>query len=330
MGDKFFSNMRKFLLLLSALTFCGSLMLPVLSNSVQAVNFWDKYTYPVDYQSPTVLGRGTKSPYSIDRCLEHKQRHFNEDFNIWVEAMVRCEYNETKGVLSTVGDDGVVSSAPAGEEKCRNMRDNDILSQGAPSEQMARRWSERCSYLGTIGGAGPIVPDSSSDDFGSDSSSSRLGVPRRTPPTTPTPTATPTPTPKPPASGAGGAGAGGAKTPAAVPTGAVYSGGGVKVPTADKAPEGISKQTSLITLLIFYTSATLPYVSVISILVFVAAGLFYILSAASEELHTKAKTMMTYTVIGIIIILSSYAVVNTLLRFVAPETPSASIVRYLS
>ena len=63
------------------------------------------------------------------------------------------------------------------------------------------------------------------------------------------------------------------------------------------------------------TNATLPYVSVLAVFVFVAAGLYYILSFTDEELHNKAKTMMTYVVIGIVIIFSAYTVVNTLLSF---------------
>ena len=99
----------------------------------------------------------------------------------------------------------------------------------------------------------------------------------------------------------------------------VYEGPGVQVPSAELIPSGISKRQSLIELIVFYTNVTLPYVSVIAVLAFVAAGLFYILSFTNEELNGKAKNIMTYVVIGIIIIFSAYTVVNTLLGLIAFE-----------
>lgn len=93
----------------------------------------------------------------------------------------------------------------------------------------------------------------------------------------------------------------------------VYTGPGVQVPGAALVATGISKETSLVDLIIFYTNVTLPYVSVISIFAFVVAGLYYILTFANEELNAKAKTIMIYVVIGIVIIMSSFTLVNVLL-----------------
>ena len=95
----------------------------------------------------------------------------------------------------------------------------------------------------------------------------------------------------------------------------LYDGPGVQVPSPDIAAKGIIKETSLINLIVFYTNASLPYVSVLGVLAFVGAGMFYILSFANEDLNGKAKNMMTYVVIGIIIIISAYTIVNTLLSF---------------
>lgn len=270
---------------------------------------------PVDYDSGFSLTRGLKNAYDIDVCLLKKEHHFNETYNVWVNDLVRCKKN-SKGVLSKATVDSV-STDPADEQACANKREGEIVVNGTPAEDRAREWSEHCSYLGAVGGAGP---GGSSRTFGgfsqnlqfipgqnnsaSSGAGSNLGSPSGGYSSGSQNLLSP--------SGSGGSGGTAESKNTFKP---IYNGPGIQVPDASLVAKGISKQTSLLQLIVFYTNALLPYVSVISVLVFVASGLFYILSFTNEELNGKAKNMMTYVVIGIIIIFSAYTIVNTLLRF---------------
>jgi len=268
-------------------------VLPVAAQSLSDI--FERTTYPVNYDQPRQIGRSRKRAESIDACLQRKEFFFNELHNVWVVGLERCKLN-SKGILSKANFDGV-STEPEDEQLCFNKREGEILVNGTPSEEEARRWSERCSYLGTVGGAGPIGTGTTDNNFSryyggtSSSGTSTAATSSSTDSTTPATISSKT-----------------GFTP-------VYTGPGVQVPSEELIPKGISRKKNLSDLIVFYTNATLPYVSVISVFVFVAAGIYYILSFASDDLHTKAKTMMLYVVIGIIIIFSAYTLVNTLLRF---------------
>jgi cytochrome bd-type quinol oxidase subunit 2 len=98
----------------------------------------------------------------------------------------------------------------------------------------------------------------------------------------------------------------------------VFQGGGLQLPDqsagSDTEIKGISHEGSLINLIIGWTNFLLPYVNVLSILAIVLAGIMYIASFTSEELHTKAKSILGYVVIGIILVYSAFTIVNTLLQ----------------
>jgi hypothetical protein len=327
-----------------------SLVLPMAVPIVSAQSLDDFFNfgnYPVNYDQPPQIGRGSKSPDSIDNCLLRKEYFYNENHNVWVEGLERCKEN-SKGILSKARFEGiaeVISLEPADEQLCVQKRKNQIIVNGVPSEDEARRWSERCAYLGTVGGAGPVGSGSSSSNFsqffnnGSSSSSRPSSTVNRNnssgplapdvPITVTEDQATRSLIAKNPdfarlseaekdqqiqqemarlRSTASSSGASTNFTP-------IYTGVGIQVPDESLVAGGISKERSLIQLIVFYTNATLPYVSVISVFVFVVAGLFYILSFTNEELNGKAKNMMIYVVIGIVIIFSAYTIVNTLLSF---------------
>jgi hypothetical protein len=77
--------------------------------------------------------------------------------------------------------------------------------------------------------------------------------------------------------------------------------------------EGISKESDLRTLIIGFTNFILPYVSVLSVFAIVASGFYYLLSFANDELHSKAKNVLMYVVIGVILVMAAVTIVNTLL-----------------
>ncbi|MFA6458002.1 MAG: hypothetical protein WCV72_01250, partial [Patescibacteria group bacterium] len=62
-----------------------------------------------------------------------------------------------------------------------------------------------------------------------------------------------------------------------------------------------------------WTNFTLPFVGVIAIAALIYAGFLYLTAAGNEDQAKKAKNIIIWVVIGIIIIFSAYAIVNTLL-----------------
>lgn len=348
--------MKRFFRVLAVFAFLFSLLFPTFSMPVFAQSLDDFFNfgnYPVNYDQQPVIGRSTKSPDSIDNCLERKEYFYNEIHNIWVEGLERCKFN-SKGILARATFEGI-STDPADEQLCVNKREDAILVHGVPSEDEARRWSERCSYLGTVGGAGPVSTINSSSSSSSRNSTffstPSSGVNRNTSSnglntgslnSFATNSATREQAIESLNSNAAfrdlnlsdpaqvqvresmimaelarrntSAGSTAGATTTSTNFTPVYTGTGVQVPDESLVPGGVSKEKSLIQLIVFYTNSTLPYVSVISVFVFVAAGLYYILSFTNEELNAKAKSMMMYVVIGIVIIISAYTIVNTLVR----------------
>ena len=98
----------------------------------------------------------------------------------------------------------------------------------------------------------------------------------------------------------------------------IYSGGGLELPDQSAGSEteikGISHEGDLVNLIIGWTNFLLPYVNVLSVAAIVVAGFMYIMSFTNEELHTKAKSILTYVAIGIILVYSAFTIVNTLLK----------------
>ncbi len=110
---------------------------------------------PVEYDPVRQVGRARQRPDSIDQCLFRKEWFFNELHNIWVEGLERCKRNSKRILSRASGANPDASNVPADEQACVGKGDGSILTHGVPSESQARGWSDHCSYLGTIGGAGP-------------------------------------------------------------------------------------------------------------------------------------------------------------------------------
>ncbi len=62
-----------------------------------------------------------------------------------------------------------------------------------------------------------------------------------------------------------------------------------------------------------WTNFTLPFVGVIALAALVYAGFLYLTAAGNEDQTKKAKNIIIWVVIGIIVIFSAYAIVSTLL-----------------
>ena len=78
-------------------------------------------------------------------------------------------------------------------------------------------------------------------------------------------------------------------------------------------------RTLLQTILNFF----LGFLGFVCVLMVIYGGVLYITAAGNEDNATKAKTILTYTAIGIILIFISFALVNTLLG--AASAPSQTL-----
>ncbi len=73
---------------------------------------------------------------------------------------------------------------------------------------------------------------------------------------------------------------------------------------------GIPSDASLVVAILFWIKILLILSGIFAFVAFVWAGFLYITTFASEENNEKAKKVMVYAAIGIIVILMSYALTN--------------------
>lgn len=75
-------------------------------------------------------------------------------------------------------------------------------------------------------------------------------------------------------------------------------------------PTGITGTDSLSALIIKYVNFALPYLALAAFLAFVYAGFLYVTAYGNDDQIGKAKKIMIYTVVGIIVVILSYAIVS--------------------
>jgi len=79
------------------------------------------------------------------------------------------------------------------------------------------------------------------------------------------------------------------------------------------AYSGIATETSFRQALINWTNFFLKFLTLISMIALVYAGFLYITAAGNDEQMNKAKKAISWVVIGIVVILLAYSLVNTLI-----------------
>lgn len=77
---------------------------------------------------------------------------------------------------------------------------------------------------------------------------------------------------------------------------------------------GVSKEKNLNTLLIGWMKFFLSVTAVVAVLAIVFAGFLYITAGGDDAQTEKAKKVVMWVAIGIILIFGSYAIVNTLMQ----------------
>jgi len=78
---------------------------------------------------------------------------------------------------------------------------------------------------------------------------------------------------------------------------------------ADK-PGGLPQQTDFVKLVVTISNAILAIVGVVAMLFLIIGGFQYITSAGNPESVGKAKTTILYAIIGLIVVILSWAIVN--------------------
>jgi cytochrome bd-type quinol oxidase subunit 2 len=83
------------------------------------------------------------------------------------------------------------------------------------------------------------------------------------------------------------------------------------------APSSIKEQTGgegdLKTLLLTIINSFLTFLGVLAVLMVIYGGLMYIMASGDTQKADKGKKIIMYAVIGIVIILLSFALINTVL-----------------
>lgn len=86
--------------------------------------------------------------------------------------------------------------------------------------------------------------------------------------------------------------------------------GGLKILFEKLKPTGIPTEASLFEIVLFWVKVFLMLAGILAFVAFVWAGFLYITTFAREENAETAKKIMIYAIIGILVIIFSYAIVN--------------------
>lgn len=79
--------------------------------------------------------------------------------------------------------------------------------------------------------------------------------------------------------------------------------------------QGLSQESSLLTLIVLISNWVLGFVGALAVIILIYGGFVYVTAGGDDAQVSKATNVIKYAVIGIIIIVASFAIVNTLIRF---------------
>lgn len=81
-------------------------------------------------------------------------------------------------------------------------------------------------------------------------------------------------------------------------------------------------QTGLRGIVLTIINFFLTFLGLLAVVMVIYGGFLYVGSAGNEENVNKAKKILLYAVVGIIVIIVSFALVNTILGAASPERPA--------
>jgi hypothetical protein len=100
-------------------------------------------------------------------------------------------------------------------------------------------------------------------------------------------------------------------------TGPVFSGGGLRggaILAHENLTKSISHETDLKSVVLGWTKFILELVAIIAVLAIVWAGILYVTDMGDGGNLEKAKKILIWVAVGILVILGSYAIVNALMK----------------
>lgn len=89
--------------------------------------------------------------------------------------------------------------------------------------------------------------------------------------------------------------------------------GEFEAPDSAGYDEGLTKATSAREFILNITNFALSFLGLIAVIIIIYGGFLYVTAGGKDEQMEKGKKSVMYAIIGIIVVLSSYAVVNTLI-----------------
>jgi len=89
--------------------------------------------------------------------------------------------------------------------------------------------------------------------------------------------------------------------------------GSFEAPDAEGYDSGLTKATSAREFVLNVTNFALSFLGLLAVVIIIYGGFLYITAGGEEDKSGKGKKAIMYAVIGIIVVLSSYAIVNTLI-----------------
>lgn len=101
-------------------------------------------------------------------------------------------------------------------------------------------------------------------------------------------------------------------------------------PEAEGYAEGITKTGSAREFIVNVTNFVLGFLGLAAVIVIIYGGILYVTAAGEEERAGKGKKSITYAIIGLIIVLMSFALVNTIIGGAASGSDSPSNTLYSS
>jgi PKD repeat protein len=96
--------------------------------------------------------------------------------------------------------------------------------------------------------------------------------------------------------------------------------GGLQPPSSEGYDPTLTQQTNLRDFIVNAVNFVLGFLGLVAVIMVIYGGFLYVIAGGAEEQTTKGKKSVMYAVIGIVIILVSFALVNTVIKGVGKGT----------
>ena len=91
--------------------------------------------------------------------------------------------------------------------------------------------------------------------------------------------------------------------------------GGLGAAQSNLAGSGIRMDTNLIIVIVSIINAFLPYAAIATLVAFITAGFFFILGFGSDGAVQRAKKIMIWSAVGLVVILFAFIITEFIITF---------------